>query len=173
VGNVRLRRPIALLVIVAISLVLFPAVSVGAGHWVADDDHLVSQPGLGQTHEPPVVAPISDPFRPPPQPWLPGNRGIEYAPTSGLTVRASAAGVVTFAGSVAGNLFVTVAHDSSLRTTVGFLDEISVSVGDTVGQGHVLGRAGDRLHFSARLDAAYIDPASLFQRYEIRVRLVR
>ena len=125
-----------------------------------------------QTHEPPVEAPIVDPYRPPPQPWLPGNRGIEYGPTDGQPVHASAGGIVTFAGPVAGNLFVTIAHDASLRTTVGFLSTVLVEAGDEVMQGQIIASGGATLHFSARRDGLYIDPATLFRRYEVRVRLV-
>lgn len=136
-----------------------------------------AQVGVGQQpaappHDPPVEAPVVDPFRAPPEPWLPGNRGIEYGPTAGEVVRASAPGVVTFAGTVAGTLFVTVAHDAELRTTVGFLESADVVAGDVVTQGQPLGTAGASLHFSARRNGAYIDPALLFGRYEIRVRLV-
>ncbi len=162
-----------LVFVASLSLVLAPVAPGEAERSETSADVVVAQVQIPEPHEPPLVAPVVDPFRPPPQPWLPGNRGIEYGPTAGITVRASASGVVTFAGQVAGNLFVTVAHDSSLRTTVGFLGEISVSAGDSVVQGQPLGIAGDRLHFSARRDGAYIDPASLFQRFETRVRLVR
>ena len=123
-------------------------------------------------HEPPVDAPVVDPFRQPENPFGPGNRGIEYGPTSGHVVRASAGGVVTFAGSVAGNLFVTVAHDGSLRTTVGFLEQVLVSPGDAVVQGQPIAIGAASLHFSARVDGLYIDPATLFQRFEVHVRLV-
>ncbi len=165
-------RRMALFIVASLCLALTPVIAVGAAVRSANGGTFVSQPSVPETHEPPIVAPVTDPFRPPPEPWLPGNRGIEYGPTTGLTVRASAPGVVTFAGSVAGNLFVTVEHDSSLRTTVGFLDQILVSAGDSVLQGQPLGVAGDRLHFSARRNGIYIDPESLFQRYETRVRLV-
>ena len=162
-----------LVIVASLSLALAPGATRSIERPRISAGEIVSQAQNPEPHEPPVMAPVVDPFRPPPQPWLPGNRGIEYGPTAAMTVRASASGVVTFAGPVAGNLFVTVAHDSSLRTTVGFLSEISVSAGDLVVQGQPLGIAGDRLHFSARRDGAYIDPTLLFQRFETRVRLVR
>lgn len=157
--------------VIVLALVL-SVVAVGAQP--LDHTAPVSQPApaVPQTHEPPVDAPIVDPYRPPPQPWLPGNRGIEYGPTTGQLVRASASGTVTFAGPVAGNLFVTIAHDATLRTTVGFLSEVLVASGEEVAQGQVIARAGATLHFSARRNGIYLDPATLFQRYEVRVRLV-
>src|SRR4051812_10589266 len=43
--------------------------------------------GAAWRYRPPVVAAVADPFRPPPQPWLAGNRGIEYATVPGTVVR--------------------------------------------------------------------------------------
>lgn len=123
-------------------------------------------------HEPPVDAPIIDPFRPPAGPFAPGNRGIEYDTTPGQTVRASADGVVTFAGQVGGNLFVTISHDSSLRTTVGFVDEVLVHAGEHVSQGEAIALAGDTIHFTARRNGEYFDPETLFIRYRVVVRLI-
>ena len=47
------------------------------------------------------AAPVLDPFRPPPEPWLPGNRGIEYATTEGDVVRSIGPGTVRWVGTVA------------------------------------------------------------------------
>jgi len=115
---------------------------------------------------------VIDPFRPPDEPWLPGNRGIEYETRPGEVVRASADGVVTFAGSVAGSFFVTVRHDGTLVTTVGFVGSVIVSVGDLVQQGSALAVAGDSIHFTARRSGEYIDPELLYQRFAVVVRLV-
>ncbi len=121
---------------------------------------------------PPVDAPVIDPFRPPPEPWLPGNRGLEYDTTRGQSVVATADGVVTFAGQVGGNLFVTIRHSPNLVTTVGFVDRILVSAGSTVQQGQPIADAGETMHFTARRNGTYIDPASLFLAVRIHVRLV-
>ena len=127
----------------------------------------------GTVHAPPVDGRVIDPFRPPDDPWLPGNRGIEYETRPGEVVRASADGVVTFAGSVAGSFFVTVRHDRTLVTTVGFVGKIVVSVGDLVRQGSALAVAGESIHFTARRNGEYIDPELLYQRFAVVVRLVR
>ena len=121
---------------------------------------------------PPVDAPVIDPFRPPPEPWLPGNRGLEYDTTPGQSVVATADGVVTFAGQVGGNLFVTIRHRPDLVTTVGFVDHVVVSAGSNVRQGQVIATAGETMHFTARRNGTYIDPASLFRAVRIHVRLV-
>jgi len=120
----------------------------------------------------PVNAVVIDPFRAPPEPWLAGNRGLEYDTTVGQSVVATAAGVVTFAGQVGGNLFITIRHGPDLVTTVGYLETVGVASGATVAQGEVIATAGDTLHFSARRNGAYIDPASLMQSVRIHVRLV-
>ena len=120
----------------------------------ADDDRVV--------YAPPVAAPVIDPFRPPPQPWLPGNRGIEYATTPGTSVRAAGRGRVSFAGPVAGALHVTVAHPDGIRTSYSFLATVTVRAGADVVRGQVVGTAGGRLHVGARRGDTYIDPASLW-----------
>ena len=123
-------------------------------------------------HVPPVVAPITDPFRAPEHAFGPGNRGIEYGTEAGQSVSASARGTVSFAGMVAGSYFVTVDHGGGLVTTVGFLNEILVRRGDVVAQGVALGAAGTKTHFSARQDGEYFDPALLFGNFITTVRLV-
>ena len=118
----------------------------------------------GATYAPPTDAPITDPFRPPPQPWLPGNRGIEYATTPGAPVRAIGPGTVAFAGQVAGRLVVTVDHPDGLRSSYTGLAGIAVARGSRVVGGQVIGLAGDRLHLGVRRGDAYLDPASLWGR---------
>jgi murein DD-endopeptidase MepM/ murein hydrolase activator NlpD len=112
---------------------------------------------------PPVDAPVSDPYRPPATPYGPGNRGIEYATTPGIDVRASGDGVVAFAGVIANERYVSIDHQGDIRTTYSYLATIEVDVGQRVAQGDVVGTAGTRLHFGARRFGFYIDPASLFE----------
>ena len=114
------------------------------------------------TYRPPVDAPVVDPFRPPPEDWNSGNRGLEYATVPGTPVAAAAAGQVVFAGQVGGSLHVVVLHDDGIRTSYSFLQTIAVHRGDTVRQGQTVGTAADRFHFGARAGDAYIDPALLF-----------
>lgn len=120
----------------------------------------------------PVDAPVVDPFRPPASQFGPGNRGLEYGTPPGTEVRATADGVVTFAGTVASTRHVTVRHDDGLRTTYSFLDRVDVVMGQRVEQGHVLGTTVGHLHLGARAGDAYLDPASLFASGPPRVELV-
>jgi hypothetical protein len=124
------------------------------------------------TYRPPVDAPVLDPFRAPTTPFGPGNRGLEYGTAPGTPVRAVADGRVTFAGSVAGSLHVTVLHPDGLRTTSSFLSTIDVVVGQEVHQGDRLGTTAGPFQLSARNGDAYLDPALLFAPGPPRVRLV-
>ena len=121
---------------------------------------------------PPVDAPVADPYRPPENPYGPGNRGVEYDTEPGDTVRAAASGTVEFAGAVAGTLHVTVDHGGGLRSSYSYLQRIAVRAGAGVAQGQVIGIAGERLHFGVRLEDAYTDPASFVGVRRVRVRLV-
>lgn len=123
-------------------------------------------------HTPPVAAPIVDPFRAPEHEFGPGNRSIDYDTEPGVAVVASADGVVSFAGQVAGTLFASIDHGDGLVTTVGLLDDVAVSGGEVVSRGDVLGTAGDTLSFSARQDGVHFDPELLFESFRTVVRLV-
>ena len=124
-------------------------------------------------HQPPVVAPIIDHFRPPPAPWLPGNRGIEYDTDVGAPITASAPGTVVFAGRIGSSLYLTVQHDPALSTTYSYVETIEVSRGQRVRTGQRLATAGDTFHFGARFHGRYIDPELLFVAVpRKRVRLI-
>lgn len=124
------------------------------------------------TYTPPVDAPISDPFRPPENPYGPGNRGLEYATARGTPVAAAADGTVTFAGVVAAKRWVTIRHADGVRTTYGPLDDLTVAVGETVTRGQIIGTTAAYLTFTARVGEAYVDPDSLFDGGPVRVRLI-
>lgn len=124
------------------------------------------------TYLPPVDAPVVDPFRPPADPFGPGNRGLEYGTDPGTEVRAAADGTVTFSGSVAGTRHVTVLHADGLRTSYSFLDRVDVVRGQRVRQGQVMGTTTGRLHLGARRGDGYLDPAALFATGPPRVELV-
>jgi len=126
----------------------------------------------GPVFRPPVEAPVADPFRPPEDRYGPGNRGIEYATVPGQVVRAAAAGTVSFAGPVAGSLHVTVDHGGGVVSSYSFLMRMSVRTGARVDQGRMVGVAGERLHFSVRVDDDYVDPAAFIGVRRVRVRLV-
>ncbi|HSH23673.1 MAG TPA: peptidoglycan DD-metalloendopeptidase family protein, partial [Acidimicrobiales bacterium] len=113
------------------------------------------------TYAPPVDAPVVDTFGPPRSPYGAGNRGIDYATRPGTPVRAAAAGVVAFAGAVAGGLHVVLLHADGIRTSSSFLHRVGVHRGQRVGAGQVVGVADATLHFGARAGEAYVDPLVL------------
>jgi LysM repeat protein len=73
-----------------------------------------------------------------------GHYAIDIAGDYGSTVRAAAAGTVTFAGwkSNGGGYQVWIAHGSGLFTTYNHLSAITVGVGQRVGRGDQVGRIG-------------------------------
>ncbi len=123
----------------------------------------------------PVDVPIVDGFRPPPEPWQSGNRGIDYGTSAGDAVHAAADGEVVFAGDVAGTLHVTVRHADGLRTSYSFLATIDVVRGQRVRRGDCVGTAGGTFHFGVRTpDDEYLDPVAVLEgRIAPPVRLVR
>ena len=114
----------------------------------------------------PVLGPVIRGFDPPDTPFGSGHRGIDIAVALGSSVRAPAAGVVTFAGPVGGRLFVTIDHGGGLESRYSFLDALVARRGDVVSTGQVVarsgtGHAGDvvpNVHFAVLLDDTYVDP---------------
>ena len=96
--------------------------------------------------------------------------GIEIAlnPTGDSPVRASAAGVVTFAGGdpcCENGISVRIDHGDNTSTVYGHLSQIAVGQGDHVDQGDVLGMGGSTgaaggkwLHFEVRQGEQAVDP---------------
>ena len=114
---------------------------------------------------PPVDAVIARYFEAPGSPYGPGHRGIDYAVPAGTRVRAAAAGVVAWAGSVAGNLAVTIDHGDGLESTYSVLAALEVQRGDVIDEGRFIGTADQDheggaggLHFGVKLDDEYVDP---------------
>lgn len=149
---------------------------------------IATRPAPGVTGAPSslgtVVLPVSSPaqvvtpFRPPTDRWGPGHRGVDLAAAPGTPIRAAAAGVIAFAGLVAGHPVVSVAHTAVLRTT--YEPVLStLPIGTVVTAGQVIGMLQDGhpscspascLHWGARVGADhYLDPMALLT--GIRVRL--
>lgn len=124
---------------------------------------------------PPVDAPVVDPFRAPACTYCPGNRGIEYAPAPGQSVAAVSAGAVSFAGRVAGTLYVVVDHPDGLRATYGRLASLAVRRGQPVSAGATLGTTTDGFYFGLRRgtgpDEVAVDPTPMLgvRRYPARL----
>lgn len=124
----------------------------------------------------PVDAPVVDPFRPPSNPYGPGNRGLEYGAAAGQPVVAVAPGRVGFVGPVAGRRYVVVEHAGGLRSTYGPLATTLVVRDEAVAAGEGIGTAAPGFLLTARLGSGdtqrYIDPAPLLAGRCGRARLV-
>jgi murein DD-endopeptidase MepM/ murein hydrolase activator NlpD len=111
--------------------------------------------------EAPVDGPVVAAFAP--DGLYGGHWGIDLAAPEGTSVGASAAGVVTFSGEVAGRSSVTIHHGGSVRTSYSYLGSRSVAQGAVVERGQVIGTSGvdhgvPAVHFSVRVGDRYLDP---------------
>lgn len=129
--RIALRRLLTLLT--AVLGLAMPAVLMLGGPAYAD----LQEPSDGVwplAPRPEVVAR----FAPPATRWGTGHRGVDLAGRAGQSVRTALAGRVSFAGMLAGRGVVVVDHGGT-RTTYEPV-AASVSVGDQVSAGAVLGR---------------------------------
>lgn len=115
----------------------------------------------------------------PPEPWAAGHRGVDLALADGSAVRASADGVVAFAGRVAGRGVVSIDHADGVRTTYEPVSAV-VGRGEQVSGGQVIGQVDGQghcepdhcLHWGARRGPDnYLDPLSLLTE-EVVIRLL-
>jgi murein DD-endopeptidase MepM/ murein hydrolase activator NlpD len=128
-------------------------------------------PRLGTAFAVPLYGTVLQPYDAPDDPYAAGHRGIDLAAPEGTPVRASAPGTVSFVGTVAGDLTVSVSHDAHLKTSYSFLGAVSVRSGQHVDRGTVVGTVGKgrphagwgpNVHLSARRDGVYFDPLELY-----------
>lgn len=113
--------------------------------------------------------PVLRRFDPPPQPWLPGHRGVDLGADPGTIIRAAGDGTVVFAGMVAGRGVVSVEHAGGLRTTyqpvhLGVATGRAVTAGTPLGTlaiGHDGCPASACLHWGLRRGGDYLDPLLL------------
>ena len=115
----------------------------------------------------PVTGPVIRTFDPPEDPFGSGHRGIDIAAPAGTPVLAAEAGIVTFAGRVGGELFVSVDHGGGLVSTYSWLSGVGVGRNDVVGGGQVIASSGTghpgslgpaHLHLGVKLNGEYVDP---------------
>ncbi|MEU7821032.1 M23 family metallopeptidase [Catellatospora sp. NPDC049133] len=116
-------------------------------------------------------------FDPPPQPWLPGHRGVDLAASPGTPVLAAGGGTVVYAGVLAGRGVVSVDHPGGLRTTYEPVDAL-VEAGDVVAAGSTIGllaaghpgcSASACLHWGLRRGAVYLDPLAVLGLARVRL----
>jgi murein DD-endopeptidase MepM/ murein hydrolase activator NlpD len=153
---------LALVVVLGVALALVgPAVALGAPGEPPDADPV----GVWPLDPAPEVV---TGFDPPSSTWGAGHRGVDLLGHPGQPVRAALAGVVSFAGSIAGRGVVVVDHGDTRTTYEPVLP--GVEVGDAVAAGarigvlalpgsHCLPRAC--LHWGWLRGATYLDPLRL------------
>lgn len=119
----------------------------------------------------PVEGPVLRPFEPPGTSYGAGHRGIDIGASPGTPVSAAEAGRVAFAGTIAGERYVSIDHLDGVRTTYSWLASFAVRRGDPVARGQTIGAtsaghpgsAAPHLHLGARFAGAYVDPLLLLQ----------
>lgn len=107
------------------------------------------------------------------------HSGVDFAAPPGSDVRAAGAGVVVFAGVVAGTRHVVVRHAGGWRTSYSFLASIRVHRAETLRRGAVLGTTGGTgeehgpgvLHLGLRIGETYVDPMQLFSPVDLAARV--
>jgi len=112
----------------------------------------------------PTTGPISSYFGP----AHPLGIDIDLFSNPNAPIGASAAGVVTFAGGntcCSYGLYVIVDHGNGIQTLYAHLSKISVSTGERVAQGQIIGNGGrtgyatgNHLHFEVHVNGAYANP---------------
>jgi murein DD-endopeptidase MepM/ murein hydrolase activator NlpD len=116
-------------------------------------------------------------FDPPDTPYGRGHRGVDLAAAPGAVVRNAGAGVVAYAGSVAGRGVVSVDHANGLRTTyepvtpgvrAGQVVTVGAPLG-VLGAGHAGCPVAACLHWGLRDGKVYLDPLSLLGLGRVRL----
>jgi murein DD-endopeptidase MepM/ murein hydrolase activator NlpD len=124
----------------------------------------------------PLLGDVSTGFDPPDQPWLAGHRGVDIVGDPGGPIKAALAGQVSFAGMVAGRPVISLRHGDLMTTYEPVV--ATVSVGDEVGAGQVIGtlETGHTscpektcLHWGLRRSETYLNPLDLLSPAKIRL----
>jgi len=113
----------------------------------------------------PVNGPVTSPFCEP-RPWESCHPGIDIGVPTGTPIRAAAAGIVAIAGPESGyGNYTCIDHGGGISTCYAHQESISVSVGQHVSQGQVIGISdctglcfGPHLHFEVRINGQVTDP---------------
>lgn len=114
---------------------------------------------------------IVTPFRPPATRYGSGHLGVDLAAPNRAPVFAAGAGVVRFAGAVAGRGVIVLLHPDGISTEYEPVSG-SVRIGQLVASGQLLGlvqgshracQPASCLHWGARRGARYLDPLSLLR----------
>src|SRR5215211_908991 len=113
----------------------------------------------------PVNGPITSPFCEQ-RAWESCHPGIDIGVPAGTPIQAAASGTVSIAGPTSGyGNYACLDHGGGISTCYAHQSSISVSVGQGVSQGQVIGAVGctglcfgDHLHFEVRVNGSVVDP---------------
>ncbi|GAB2666742.1 hypothetical protein GCM10027271_27700 [Saccharopolyspora gloriosae] len=172
-------RPALLARLLPVLLIVAPAVLPGTAATApgAEPGAEAPPPPRNGWHHPLPGSAVSRPFAPPTSAYGPGHRGVDLSGVPGATVAAADAGVVGYAGQLAGRPVVSIEHAGGLRTTYEPVRP-TVEAGRRVAAGQPIGvlEAGHPgcaapacLHWGARRDADYLDPLALLGAVEVRL----
>jgi len=111
----------------------------------------------------PVNGPVTSPFG---MRWGKLHPGIDIGVPTGTPIHAAASGTVAIAGWVSGyGNYTCIDHGGGMATCYAHQETISVSVGQHVSQGQVIGLTdctgycfGPHLHFEVRINGTPVDP---------------
>lgn len=155
--------------LLAASLVGAPSAAATAAHAGAPAaDPPAPHVALDDWVWPVSPAEVTAGFAAPAHEYGPGHRGIDLRAALGTEIASPAAGVVAFAGSVAGRPLVTIDHGAGLVTTlepvralvpVGAAVTAAQTVGTVDAGGHT---PPGSAHFGVREHGEYINPMLLF-----------
>jgi len=176
----RRLRPAALLALGL--LALFAAAIIPAAHALAGNP----APTVATSTDPPRFdwplpgrPTVAQPFVAPASPYGPGHRGVDLAAAPGTPVYAAGAGVVVFAGQLAGRGVVSIDH-GLLRTTYEPVTA-TVTAGERIRAGQRIGTLDPGhescvpgcLHWGVRRGTAppeYLNPLALLTGHMLRLK---
>lgn len=107
---------------------------------------------------PPVPGPVTRHFVAPACQRCAGHRGITINNADGVVAVSPVSGTVTFAGSVARQLYVVVETSPGVLVTVGRLAVVAVHEGDDLAEGQTIGVSGATTYLGVRVRGVYVEP---------------
>jgi murein DD-endopeptidase MepM/ murein hydrolase activator NlpD len=181
-GRVPLRLLLALVALTtALTTALAAVLTPGAS--AADSAATGSTPAPARLWTVPLGGDVrvTRAFDPPSSAYGAGHRGVDLAGRPGQPVLAAGAGVVLFAGMVAGRPVISIGHANGLRTTYEPVDP-SVAAGQVVARGSPIGAVATGhagcpsdacLHWGLRRGDLYLDPLGLLRPPQVRLMPAR
>ena len=99
--------------------------------------------------------------------WGSNHKGLDFGAPTGTSIKAAAAGTVTYSGWNSGGFgyLIIISHGNGVQTYYGHCSSLIAKVGDQVSQGQVIAKVGNtgrsygsHLHFEIRIDNVAYNP---------------